>query len=85
MLATGWTRETLGRQPARVVRLLVERLWTARMWRPDIIDAASASIPHASNFPNLQAWADARKAQLAAKDYEKALTAALWPEGDDGD
>ena len=84
ILATGWTYGELLRQPASVVRSLMWRLWTERIWKPSIIEAARSPVPNRAAFGSIAEWADARRGKAAASEYAELLTAALWPEDDDG-
>jgi len=45
MLATGWDRAQLGRQPAAVIRRVCWRLFAERQWRPDLLAAARGPVP----------------------------------------
>ena len=84
ILATGWTHAELLRQPAPVVRSLIWRLWTERIWKPAIMDAARGPVPNRTAFASLGDWAEARRGKAAASEYADLLSAALWPEDDDG-
>jgi len=84
MLATGWTADTLARQPASVVRSLIHRLFVAKVWSPDVMAAARTATPDRRSFATLSDWADARRSKRAAVEYAEAIEAALWPEDDDG-
>lgn len=80
---TGWTHEELQRQPGWLVRGLMHRVFAHQAWNPDLADTARRTV-HRSHYANAPDWAAARNAQASASSAVKEITAALWPEGDDG-
>jgi hypothetical protein len=84
MLATGWTADTLARQPAPVVRAMCHRLFAERVWNPEAMAAARSPAPDRKAFASLTAWAAARAAKRTAIEYAELVETVLWPEDDDG-
>lgn len=72
MLATGWDRAQLGRQPANVVRRLCWRLFAAREWNADLVAAARGPVPPITDTA-------ARDLRAAAGDALDALERVLFP------
>lgn len=81
---TGWTTAELRAEPARVIRAHFARIFAGLVWSPELAAAASAPVPDRAAFGNISDWAAARAAKRSAGDALDTLTAALWPEDDDG-
>ena len=84
MALTGWTYDELRAQPAPVVRGLMHRVFARLVWDRDLVATARRGAGDRSSYANLAAWAEARRAQLAAAKAVEEIEAALWPEDDDG-
>ena len=80
---TGWTTAELRAEPARVVRAHFARIFAGLVWDPALAEAARTPVSRAS-FGSLGDYANARAAQGRAVNAMDTLTAALWPEDDDG-
>jgi len=84
MRVTGWTEAVLRAQPARVIRAHFARIFAGLAWDPDLVAAATGPMPGRESFANLGDWAKARGNRGKAKEALDMMTAALWPEDDDG-
>jgi len=75
MLATGWDRAQLGRQPADVIRRLCWRIFAAREWRPELVAIARGPVPAISDT-------DARDRRADAAAALALLERILFPDSD---
>jgi hypothetical protein len=81
---TGWTTAQLRAEPARVVRAHFARIFAGLVWSPELAEAARSAGPPRASFGSLGDYANARAAKGQAIAAFDTLTAALWPEDDDG-
>jgi hypothetical protein len=84
MRVTGWTEAELRSQRASVIRAHFARIFVGLVWDPDLAVAAARPVPDRAAFASIADFASARTARARAQEALANLTAALWPEDDDG-
>lgn len=81
---TGWTTAQLRAEPARVIRAHFARIFAGLIWNPRLAEAARSAAPSRAAYGSLADYAQARAARSQASQALDMVTAALWPEDDDG-
>jgi len=84
MRVTGWTEADLRAQRASVIRAHFARIFVGLAWEPDLVTAAARPVPDRSAFASIADFASARTARVRAQEALDTISAALWPEDDDG-
>ena len=84
MRVTGWTEGELRSQRASVVRAHFARIFVGLAWEPELAAAVSRPLPDRAAFGNIGDYAAARQAREKARLALERVSAALWPEDDDG-
>lgn len=81
---TGWTTAQLRAEPARVIRAHFARIFAALIWSPELATAAATPVADRKAYGSLDDWSRARAGKRQAIEAMATVTAALWPEDDDG-